>query len=109
MGLIENPLQEAIALTHKAQSIKAHKKVHMGLSWFIEEKKWSKYRLIHHGGTTMGFHTYFGFIKEEKIGIVMFSTIQLTTFRLVRMLLQLTGLINENIAETIFKDYVGSK
>ncbi|WP_078543018.1 serine hydrolase [Litchfieldia alkalitelluris] len=82
MGMIDNPLKEAIDLTHTYQSIKAHKMANMGLSWFIEEKKWSKYPLIHHRGTTMGFHTYFGFIKEEQIGIVMFSTIQLTTFRM---------------------------
>lgn len=109
MGMIDNPLQEAIELTHTNQSIKAQKQVNMGLSWFIEEKKWSNYPLIHHGGTTMGFHTYFGFIKEEQIGIVMFSTIQLTTFRIVKILLGLSGQINENIAETIFKDYVRSK
>jgi CubicO group peptidase (beta-lactamase class C family) len=109
IGMIDNPLKEAIELTHTNQSIKARKRVNMGLSWFIEEKKWSSYPLIHHGGTTMGFHTYFGFIKEEQIGIVMFSTIQLTIFRIVKILLGLTGQINENIAETIFKNYVGSK
>lgn len=105
MGMVDSPLQEAISLTHQVQGVKAHKKVQMGLSWFIEEKKWSSYPIIHHGGTTMGFHTYFGFIKEEQIGVVIFSTIQLKTLRLIKMLLNITGGINENIAEAIFKEY----
>ena len=108
MGMIDSPLKEEMDLTHTNQSIKAHKRVNMGLSWFIEEKKWNNYPIIHHGGTTMGFHTYCGFIKEELIGIVMFSTIQLTTFRLVKMLLGLSCIINENIAEVLFKEYVRS-
>ena len=77
----------------------------MGLGWFIEKKKWSEYPIIHHGGTTMGFHTYCGFIKEKQVGVVVCSTIQLKLVRMIKMLMNLTGMVNEDIAETIFKKW----
>ncbi|WP_218970562.1 hypothetical protein [Alkalihalobacterium alkalinitrilicum] len=39
----------------------------------MNQKKWSKFPFFHHGGTTMRFHTYCGFIKEEQIGVVFFN------------------------------------
>ncbi|MFE8699875.1 serine hydrolase domain-containing protein [Cytobacillus sp. FJAT-54145] len=109
MSLVDSPLKEEIDLTHQLQGVKANKRIQMGLSWFIENKKWSSYPLIHHGGTTMGFHTYFGFLKEEQIGIVMFSTIQISTIRLIKMLLGLSGTVNENHAEFVFKEFIQNK
>ncbi|MBB6452597.1 CubicO group peptidase (beta-lactamase class C family) [Salirhabdus euzebyi] len=106
LEMTDNPLKEAIAFTHQDQGVKAFKGVNMGLSWFIEEKKWSDYPLIHHGGTTIGFHTYFGFIKELQIGIVMYSTVQMSLLKILKILLRLSDGINENVANDICKDYI---
>lgn len=103
MGLIDNPLQKEMDFTHQIHSNTKWKDFNMGLGWFIENKKWSEFPVIHHGGTTIGFHTYCGFIKEKQIGVVISSTIQLRNFRVIKMLLQLSGIINEDIAEEIFK------
>jgi CubicO group peptidase (beta-lactamase class C family) len=103
MGLKESPLKEEIELCHKVHAKTGSKKMDMGLGWFIEKKTWSEYPIIHHGGTTMGFHTYCGFIKEKQVGVVVCSTIQLKLVRMMKMLTNLTGMVNEDIAETIFK------
>lgn len=106
MGMTENPLRKEMELTHKVHGETGKKGFDMGLGWFIEQKKWSEHPIIHHGGTTMGFHTYCGFIKEKQIGIVISSTIQLKNLRLIKMLLNLTGAVNEDIAEAIFKHHL---
>ncbi|VEF46170.1 penicillin-binding protein [Bacillus freudenreichii] len=109
MGLKESPLNEAIELTQQIHGKSSTKKIQMGLGWFIEQKKWSESPLLHHGGTTMGFHSYCGFLKKEQIGVVIFSTIQLRAWRLIKMLLNMTGLVNENIAESIFKEHLAQR
>lgn len=106
MGLRENPLQKEIELTHQVHGKTGDKNMDMGLGWFIEKKKWSDFPIIHHGGTTMGFHTYCGFIKETQIGVVICSTIQLRMFKILKMLANLEGLPNANIAEQIFKKHL---
>lgn len=106
MGLKESLLKEEIELCHKVHAKTGYKNMNMGLGWFIEKKKWSDFSLIHHGGTTMGFHTYCGFIKEKQVGIVICSTIQLKMVRMIKMILNLTGIVNENIAEPIFKNSI---
>ncbi|RSK25986.1 class A beta-lactamase-related serine hydrolase [Bacillus sp. HMF5848] len=103
MGLKETPLREAIDLTHHIHGKTSSKKVNMGLGWMVEQKKWSSYPIIHHGGTTMGFHTYCGFIKEKQIGVVIFSTIQLKLSRIIQMLMRLKQNVNEDMAEVIFQ------
>lgn len=108
MGLTESPLKEEIELTHQIHAKTVSKNMNMGLGWFIEKKKWSDFPLIHHGGTTMGFHTYCGFIKEKQVGIVICSTVQLTAMRMIKMLLNLTGMVNEDIAVQIFKNQLQS-
>lgn len=106
LGLRESPLADAIKLTHQDQNVKIMKNMKMGLSWFIEQKKGFDYPIIHHGGTTFGFHTYFGFIKELQIGVVMFSTIQLSAWRIIKMLLKLADGVNESVALSIFDQYI---
>src|SRR5690625_5013530 len=103
IGITQSPLQEAIALTHERQSVKPAKHFEMGLCWMIENKKWADTPIIHHGGTTVGFHTYCGFMKEHKIGIVIYSTIQIPVIRLIKMITGLEGMVNVNIADSIFK------
>lgn len=106
MNIQESPLKEEIEFTHRIHSKTQWKDFNMGLGWFIERKKWSDFPVIHHGGTTMGFHTYCGFIKERQIGIVICSTIQLRPLRLIKMLLNLTGIVNEDIAKSIFNNHI---
>lgn len=108
MGLKESPLKDEIELCHQIHGKTGSKKMNMGLGWFIEKKDWSGNPIIHHGGTTMGFHTYCGFIKEEQVGVVIYSTIQLKPLRIIKMLLNLTGMINEDMAESIFKSTIHS-
>lgn len=107
IGLKDSPLNAAMNFTHQVHAKTTWKNTNMGLGWLVEQKKWSQYPIIHHGGRTMGFHTYCGFIKEEQIGIVIFSTIQLKIARMLKMILNLTGGVNENIAEAIFKTVEG--
>ena len=109
IGLKESPLQESIHLTHERQHVKAFKKYEMGLCWMIENNKWSNHPIIHHGGTTIGFHTYCGFMKEKQIGVVVFSTVQIPFFRLLKMVIGIEDLVNVNIAHSIFKNYLSKK
>ena len=109
MGLRESSLTEAITRTHQDQNVEIMKNMRMSLSWFIEQKKGLKYPIIHHGGTTFGFHTYCGFIKELQIGVIMFSTIQLKTWRIIKMLLNLANGVNEDVALSVFKQYSEKK
>ncbi|WP_158582943.1 serine hydrolase domain-containing protein [Lysinibacillus yapensis] len=104
MGLKEEPFKEEIELCHRVHAKTRSKKLNMGLGWFIEQKKWIDSPIIHHGGTTIGFHTYCGFIKEKQVGIVICSTIQLKPMRIIKMLTNLTGMVNEDIAESIYKN-----
>ncbi len=106
IGIRENPLQGSISLTHQSQQIRASKSIKMGLGWMIEKKKWADVPIIHHGGTTVGFHTYCGFIKEHKIGVVIFSTIQIPFVRLLRMIVGLEDFVNANIANSIFQRHL---
>lgn len=106
IGLRSSPLREAISLTHEKQFVKATKQIEMGLCWMIENKKWADTPVIHHGGTTVGFHTYCGFMKEHKLGVVIYSTIQIPFMRLMKMITGLEEMVNVNIADPIFKSHL---
>jgi CubicO group peptidase (beta-lactamase class C family) len=106
MGLKETDVSDAISLTHQLHGDTTSKKAKMGLGWFIEKKEWYNEPIIHHSGTTHGFHTYCGFLKEKGIGIVIFSTIQLKLTRLLRIALNLEDNVNENIANAVFKKMI---
>lgn len=105
IGVKDSPLREAIALTHEKQSVQATKHLEMGLYWMIENKKWAETPVIHHGGTTVGFHTYCGFMKEHKLGVVIYSTIQIPFMRLLKMIIGIEEMVNVNIADSIFKSH----
>lgn len=106
MGLKDTALADSMALTHENQHIRAMKGFDSGLGWMMDRVKWTKYPIIQHGGTTIGFHTYCGFIKELGIGVVAISTIQLNLARMFRILLKQDGLINTNIANSIFTYHI---
>lgn len=107
MNVREAPptLAEAMALSHEGQNITAMKGFENALTWMIDQPKWAKHPIIHHAGTTIGFHTYCGFIKELEIAVIVVSTVQVTFSKVLKMLLKHDGLINTNIAYSIFKKY----
>lgn len=109
MGLRETNLRDSIELSHEGQGIKALKGFEQGIGWMIEQPKWSKYPIIQHSGNTIGFHTYCGFMKDLEIGVVAVSTIQLNVPRMIKMLVQHDGIINANIANSIFQHHVRTK
>lgn len=109
MGLRETTLGASISLTHEGQQIKAMKGFEQAIGWMKDQPKWSRYPIIQHPGNTIGFHTYCGFIKELEIGVVAISTIQLNISRMIKMLLQHDGLINTNIAYSIFQHHIRQK
>lgn len=98
-------LAAAIELTHERQYLKAMKGYDSGLTWMIDQPKWTPYPIIHHGGTTIGFHTYCGFIKELEIAVIVVSTVQLNFSRIIKILTKKNGIINTNVAYSIFKRY----
>lgn len=109
MALRETALRDSIDFTHEGQKVKAMKGFEQGIGWMIDRPKWSSYPIIQHGGDTMGFHTYCGFMKELEIGVVAVSTVQLNVSRAIKMLVQHDGLINTNIANSIFQDHLRKK
>ncbi|KGP72917.1 serine hydrolase domain-containing protein [Pontibacillus yanchengensis] len=106
MGMRDTHLKDAVSLSHQIHGNTPSKKTKMGLGWFIEKKEWCTEPIIHHGGTTLGFHTYCGFLKERGIGIVVFSTIQLKLIRLLKIALSLEDNVNANIANAVFKELI---
>ena len=98
-------LAKAIDLTHERQHLKAMKGFDSGLTWMIDQPKWAPYPIIHHSGTTIGFHTYCGFIKELEIAVMVVSTVQINFSRAIKILTRKDGLINTNIAYSILKKY----
>lgn len=109
MGMKETALADSITLSHQSQHIKAMKGFDSALCWMIDTPKWTTYPIIQHGGTTIGFHTYCGFIKELEVGVVAISTIQFSFSRMLKVLLQHDGLINTNIANSIFQYHLQQK
>lgn len=105
MGLRETSesLATAMEITHEPQGVKAMKGYEGALTWMIDQPRWAPHPIIHHGGTTVGFHTYCGFMKGMDVGIIVVSTVQISFTRIIKMLVKHDGLINTNIAYSIFK------
>lgn len=98
-------LANAMHLSHQGQGFKAMKGYESALTWMIDKPKGLTYPIIHHGGNTIGFHTYCGFIKELEIGVIAVSTVQISFPRIMKMLLKHDGLINTNVAYSIFQHH----
>lgn len=105
MGLRETSesLASAMELSQQAQGIKAMKGFESALTWMIDQPDWAPQPIIHHGGTTVGFHTYCGFMKGLNVGVIVVSTVQISFTRMIKMLVKHDGLINTNVAYSIFK------
>lgn len=79
------------------------KQIDMGLCWFIEKHKDLKHPIVWTGGTTVGFHTYTGMIKETGTAVVVLSTYHLSFIEILMVLLGKGPIVTDRIALEIFK------
>jgi hypothetical protein len=75
MGVERTPLSEAMDMTH-APRVEAGKEMKVGLGWHIRDNGQTK--IVWHNGGTGGYRTFCGFIKEQKIGVVVLSNMNLS-------------------------------
>lgn len=102
---IEPSNQSGLSSLEFAQSKQAggpNKHFDMGLGWFIEYSKKLQQTIIWTGGTTIGFHTYAGFIKEHKLGVVVLSTYHLKLSQLAAVLLGGGPIVTSRLAQAVF-------
>jgi serine-type D-Ala-D-Ala carboxypeptidase/endopeptidase len=91
MGLTETPLNSILGDLHKSwRPITGKAGQSQGLGWQIVERKT---KTVWKNGTTAGFHTYIGFCKTKKSGVIVLSnSLQLNSTNLGREMLGfLTG------------------
>ena len=91
MGLTQTPLNSILQDLHKSwRPITGQTGKSQGLGWQITE---TKTRTVWKNGTTPGFHTYIGFCKAKKSGVIVLSnSLQLNSTNLGREMLGfLTG------------------
>lgn len=70
LGLVDGPLNSAMALTQRSRHDKAGD-VRVGLGWHILEG--SKGDIYAHTGGTGGYLTFAGFVKETNTGVLVFT------------------------------------
>jgi D-alanyl-D-alanine-carboxypeptidase/D-alanyl-D-alanine-endopeptidase len=75
MGAKRTQLQEAMDMTHSAR-VEAGKDMKVGLGWHIRDNGQTK--IVWHNGGTGGYRTFCGFIKEQNIGVVVLSNMNLS-------------------------------
>ena len=75
MGIEHTPLSEAMEMSHEAR-VEAGKNMQVGLAWHIRDN--GQTRIVWHNGGTGGYRTFCGFIKEQKIGVVVLSNMNLS-------------------------------
>ncbi|MGG4267114.1 serine hydrolase domain-containing protein [Peribacillus simplex] len=97
-----NAAYPSLSLTHKTHTLGVKGRFNMGLGWFIEKIKGLNDEVFWTGGTTVGFHTYAGFIPSQKKGVVVLSTYHLTRFELLKVILGGGPIINNEIAKEYF-------
>jgi D-alanyl-D-alanine-carboxypeptidase/D-alanyl-D-alanine-endopeptidase len=76
LGLVETPHNKALARSRKP--IKPLKNSndssgHIGLGWLISGKPIAGGNMIFHSGGTYGFRAFAGFLKEQKVGVVLMT------------------------------------
>lgn len=74
MGLIDTPLDEAIAMSHKIQLSLDDEDEFIGLAWFTQKKEAQK--ITWHNGGTGGFRTFLGFDQKNKRGVIVLANAQ---------------------------------
>lgn len=75
MGLQQSKLTPAMDMTHEAR-VDASKNMKIGLGWHIIDN--GKTQIIWHNGGTGGYRTFCGFIKNNKIGVVVLSNMNIS-------------------------------
>ncbi|MFA9452825.1 MAG: serine hydrolase domain-containing protein [Candidatus Aminicenantaceae bacterium] len=74
MGLKRTPLSDAMDMSHE-ERVEAGRDMSIGLAWHIQDN--GKTRIVWHNGGTGGYRTFCGFIKKEKIGVVVLSNMNI--------------------------------
>lgn len=74
MGLIETPLAQAMALSHKIQRSFDGSSNFIGLGWITQ--KTDAQNMVWHNGGTYGFRSFLGFDPERKRGVVVLANSQ---------------------------------
>ncbi len=71
LGLTKSPISDALQETHLQREEFGGPQMHIGLGWLIRQEH---DRTIHfHNGGTGGYHSFVGFDKEHKLGVVVLS------------------------------------
>ncbi|PLS18421.1 hypothetical protein CVD28_07080 [Bacillus sp. M6-12] len=107
LGIIDSPLKDILQASHQKQANGPKKNFEMGTNWFIEHNKHIKYPIIWTGGTTVGFHSYAGFIKELGLGVTVLSSYHLRIHDLLLVLAGKGPVVTDRIAAEVFKDAAG--
>lgn len=74
MGIKRTPLLQAMDMTHEPR-VDAAKGMKVGLGWHIRDN--GKTQIVWHNGGTGGYRTFCGFIKDQKIGVVVLSNMNI--------------------------------
>ena len=71
LGLTESPISGALELTHRPRQEFGGPEMQIGLGWLVRTEHGSS---IHwHNGGTGGYHSFAGFDKDRKTGVVVLS------------------------------------
>lgn len=74
MGITSTPLMQAMDMSHRPR-FGAGKNMDVGLGWHI--RKNMKTQIIWHNGGTGGYRAFCGFIKDQKIGVVVLTNMDI--------------------------------
>ena len=74
MGTERTPLLEATAMTHEPR-VDAAEGMKVGLGWHIRDN--GRTQIVWHNGGTGGYRAFCGFIKDQKIGVVVLSNMNI--------------------------------
>ncbi|RFU62409.1 serine hydrolase domain-containing protein [Peribacillus glennii] len=102
LGIFNTDLSPVLEFSHKKQA-NVKKNFEMGLCWFIEHTKDLMHPIIWTGGTTIGYHTYAGLIKEENTGVVVLSTYHLKFTEILKVLAGKGPVVTDRIGRAVFK------
>ena len=73
MGLVETPLASAFEQIATPQRPIDDKGGAVGLGWHIDEAKGAK--VVWHNGGTAGFRTFAGYVRNQRVGVVVLSNV----------------------------------
>lgn len=74
MGVDRTPLSDAMDMTHEAR-VEVGGDMSVGLAWHIRDN--GQTRIVWHNGGTGGYRAFCGFIKEQEIGVVVLSNMNI--------------------------------